>query len=396
VLDPELTILGGRDLVGLVGRLVREQSWEILTDLFSAIADDGGLAHVALADLDTATRLVQASLAKAAQAKPRTALADEIRALRLAAGDALLARTSRPPLGEVERSAFERAARLLAEGGDHRRAARTYEELGDDPRAAEAWGALGDLEHMEAALERDERRVSSQREAVETMRRFEALLTGGERRAALAALAGTARIEEVPTARAAAARIEGRLVAGRAVTLRATGGAWVRVAGLPATLGRDRSAEVPLRDPAVSRKHALLKAGAGGISIEDAGSRGGIRIAGARLDAALVLRGSGELGLGATVPLRYAATDSAVTFEGTSGLDRPLRALVGVEPVPLRLLLPAAEGLSLGFATGGPRLLRSANLQVRVDGHFIGPACDLLHGDVIEVVGPNPLRLEVE
>jgi hypothetical protein len=41
-------------------------------------------------------------------------------------------------------------------------------------------------------------------------------------------------------------------------------------------------------------------------------------------------------------------------------------------------------------------LLRSANLQVRVDGHFIGPACDLLHGDVIEVAGPNPLRLEVE
>jgi hypothetical protein len=185
-------------------------------------------------------------------------------------------------------------------------------------------------------------------------------------------------------------------VSGRAVTLRATGGPWVRVAGLPAILGRDRSAEVPLRDPAVSRRHALLRSAPGGISIEDAGSRGGLRIAGARLETPLVLRGSGELGLGATVPLRYTATESAVTFEGTSGLDRPLRAVVGVEPVPLAPLLPGAEGLSLGFAGGGARLERAARLQVRVDGHFIGPACDLLHGDVIEIAGPTPFRLEVE
>jgi hypothetical protein len=396
MLDPELTILGGRDLVGLVGRLVREQSWEILTDVFSAIGEDGGLAHVALSDLDAATRLCQTALGKGARAKPRTAFAEELRALRLAAAEALLARTSRPPLGELERSAFERAGLLLGEAGDHRRAARVYEELGDDPRAAEAWGALGDLERMEAALERDERRASDRREAVEAMRRFEALLTGGERRAALLALAGPARVEEIPTALAAAARIEGRLVAGRAVTLRAAGGPSVRVAGLPAALGRDRAAEVPLRDPAVSRRHALLKAAAGGISIEDAGSRGGVRIAGARLESQLVLRGSGELGLGATVPLRYVATEGAVVFEGTSGLDRPLRALVGVEPIPLALVFPSADGLDLAFEDGGPRLLRRPDLQVRVEGHFIGPTCDLLHGDVVEVVGPRPLRLEVE
>lgn len=395
VLDPELTILGGRDLVGLVGRLVREQSWEILTDVLSAIGDDGGLAHVGLPDLDAATRLVHTALAKGGRAKPRTALADELRALRLAAAEALLARTSRPPLGELERGAFERAASLLAEAGDHRRAARAYEELGDDPRAAEAWGALGDLERMEAALARDERRVSGRREAVEAMRRFEALLTGGERRAALAALAG-ARVEEIPTALAAAARIEGRLCAGRAVTLRVTGGPPVRVAGLPAALGRDRAAEVPLRDPAVSRRHALLAAADGGISIEDAGSRGGVRIAGARLEGRLVLRGSGELGLGATVPLRYAATERTVVFEGTSGLDRPLRALVGIAPVPLELAFPAAEGLGLDFESGGPRLLRRPDLQVRVEGHFIGPSCDLLHGDVVEVAGPRAFRLEVE
>jgi hypothetical protein len=396
VLDPELTILGGRDLVGLVGRLVREQSWEILTDLFSAMSDGGGLSQVALLDLDAATRLVQAALAKTAGAKSRAALADELRTLRLAAAEALLAHTSRPPLGELERRAFERAALLLAEGGDQRRAARSYEELGDDPRAAEAWGALGDLERMEAALERDERRISDRREDVEVMRRFDELLSGGERRAALRALHAQSRVAEVSTALAAAARIEARLVSGRAVTLRALGGPWIRIGGLPATLGRDRSAEVPLRDPAVSRRHALLRAGPDGISIEDAGSRGGVRIAGARLEAAFVLRGSGELGLGGTVPVRYAATASAVTFEGVSGLDRPLRALVGVEPIALPQLFPEAEGLSLSFAGSGPRLLRRVDVQVRVGGHFIGPACDLLHGDVVEIVGPEPLRLEIE
>ena len=88
-------------------------------------------------------------------------------------------------------------------------------------------------------------------------------------------------------------------------------------------------------------------------------------------------------------------------LEGSGGLDRSLRALVGADSVALAPLFPGAEGLSLTFA-GGARLVRSPEVKVRVDGQFIGPGCDLVHGDVIEIPGRSdvadsaPLRLEVE
>jgi hypothetical protein len=228
------------------------------------------------------------------------------------------------------------------------------------------------------------------------MRRLETLLTGGERRAAIAVAAELSRVEDAATAIELAVRVETRLARGRAVTLRVRGGPWIRVAGLPAVLGRDKGVEIPLRDPAVSRRHALLREIPGGIAIEDAGSRTGVRIGGARLDAPLALRGEGELGLGATSALRFSATERTVSFEGVGGLDRPLRALCGIEPVPLDALLPELDGLALSWPDGFARLLRRGDVTARVDGHFIGPGCDLLHGDVVEIAGPRPVQLEIE
>jgi len=396
-LDPELAILGGRDLVGLCGRLLRERSWETLATVFSALGGEDGLGHVSLADIDTAARLVARGLGEIPPPKnPTSALADELRALRLSAAGALLARTNRPPVGEVERGALERAATLLGEAGDHRRAALTFEELGDDARAADSWGALGDLDRMEAALEREERRSSGRRAAADAMRRFETLLTGGERRAALAEVVRLTAADELGSARERAARIEARLCRGRAVTLRTTGGPWLRLAGLPATLGRDRDVEIPLRDPSVSRRHAVLRAAPDGITIEDAGSRAGVRIGGAPIAAPIRLRGEGEIVLGVGAVLHFSATESAVVLEGAGGLDRALRAVVGREPVSAAALGPEAAGLAFAFAGGGARLQRRPDVPVRVDRHFIGPGCDLLHGDVIELDGPPPLRLEVE
>ena len=410
-LDPELTILGGRDFVGLVGRLCREQNWDALTSLFAGVgAREQEVAFVSLTDLDTASRVLADALAALAAKhgdKPDRAKGppddadDELAAVRIAAAEALSARSSRPPLVELERRVLARAARLLAEAGDHRRAALAYEDLGDEARAAGAWGALGDLERMEAALGREEQRAANRRAAADAVRRFEALLTGGERRAALAAAAVVARagVEEAATVAARAARVTSGLIDGRGVNIRATGGPWCRFAILPACLGRDRAAEVPLRDPAVSRRHALLGGGADGFTIEDAGSRGGVRIGGARVEAALPLRGAGEIGLGGGTTLRFTvgAEPMRLLLEGSSGLDRSLRALVGAESVALLPLIPGTEGLTLTWAAGA-RLLRSPGVSVRVDGHFIGPGCDLMHGDVIEILpaGGAPVRLEVE
>ena len=324
-LDPELTILGGRDLVGLVGRLLRERSWDALTSLFDAIAAKEGIAYVSLVDLDTATRLLAESLAEIVPPKkPNAALADELRALRISAAEALLSRSIRPAVGEIERRILGRAAALLSDGGDHRRAALAHEELGDDVRAASAWGALGDLERMETALARDERRESARRTAVDAMRRFEALMTGGERRQAIGVAALVSGVEEAATARQLATRIESRLVRGRALTVRAPGGRVLRIAGLPACLGRDPSAEVPMRDPGVSRRHALVRSvpgnpetpGGHSLHVEDAGSRGGVLIGGARLDRPLPLRGTGEIALGMGSTLRFVADDGCVSFEG--------------------------------------------------------------------------------
>jgi hypothetical protein len=400
--DPTLSVAAGRDLVALVGRLVRDRSWDTLTALFSSLAGDEGLPSAALGDLDAAARLVADALAgMAAPKNPRGAQADELRALCLAAAGALLDRCARPPLTEIERRALERAASLLERAGDHRRAALAFEDLGADERAALAWGAMGDLDRMEAAHAREERRIATARAAGETLRRFEALLTGGERLRAVIAAAAISGIDEAATLRQRAAGIERRLCRGRAVSLREPGAAWFRVAPLPVEIGREADLGVPLRDPAVSRLHARLRDGPGGIEIEDCGSRGGVRLGGARLEpgVSLALRGEGEIALGPTTALAFRPAggpgpNGALLLEVVRGLDRGARVLAGAAPVDLGAAVPAAEGLAIQALHDVVRLERPPGLAVRVDGHFIGPACDLLHGDAIEVPARG-LRLEV-
>jgi len=400
IVDPELLAQASRDLVALAGRLVRERSFEALSDVFSAAADETSLP-VSLANLEAATRAVERTLAGLPSAQdPRTALGDEARVWRLVAAETLLARTSHPPVGTTERSVLERAAGLFARAGSHRRAALTYQEIGDDVRAAEAWGAMGDLDQMEAAHARDERRIATRRNSVDAVRRFETLMAAGDRRAALALVGGLLTGEDATAIRETAARVAARLVRGRAVTMRARGGAWLRFASLPAVLGRDPSAELSMRDPGVSRRHAILRAVDGGISIEDAGSRGGLRLGGARIESPIVLAGEGELALGPSSVLRFTAGARAVTFEGEKGLDRSLRALVGGEPLALDLALPELAGLELSWPDDGARLSWSSDVVARVNGQLVGPSLDLLHGETVELTGAamaaGGIRLEVE
>jgi hypothetical protein len=201
---------------------------------------------------------------------------------------------------------------------------------------------------------------------------------------------------EASMARERAARVDARLVRARGVTLRVRGAGAVRLAALPATLGRDPLAEVTLRDPGVSRRHAALRRAPEGVILEDLASRAGVLVAGARLGAPFPLRGEGEVTLGATSPLRYSViSDACVVLRGISGLDRELVAIVGADPLDLSLVIPGARGLTLELSSGGARLVRQADVRVRVEGHYIGAECDLLHGDLIEVLGPTPLVLEV-
>lgn len=392
--------VASRDLPGLVARLVRERSWGALVALF-AHAGGAGASSLGLSELEMAARALAVALDAVPPPKhPRAALLDELRTVRITAAEALLARGAAPPLAEVEVRARRRAAALLGAAGDHARAAVVHEELGDDASAAAAWGALGDLDRMEAAHARVDARDGHRRAALEAMRGFDALLAAGERRLAITAAATMAfDLPEAATARERAARLEVRLVRARGVTLRVRGGGAYRFAALPATLGRDPLAEVTLRDPGASRRHAAIRRaqdGDGGLVLEDLGSRAGVVVAGARVGDTFPLRGEGQLTLGPTTPLVYSVlAGGCVVLRGVSGLDRELVALVGPDPLDLAIVLPEARGLSLSLSGGGARLSRRGDVPVRVEGGFIGAACDLLHGDVIEVTGAAPLVLEV-
>jgi FHA domain len=385
--------LASRDLPALVARLVRERSFGAVTLLFRHAGTPAAPPSLGLPELDAAARSLALSLETVPAPKSaRSPLYEELRAVRIIAAEALLGRVARPALSEPERVASRRAATLLEAAGAHARAALVHEELGDDAAAAAAWGASGDLERMEDAHARQDARDGRRRAAADVMRRFDVLLASGERRLALAAVRGLSpSAEDGLTARARAAPLEQRLVRGHGVTLRARGGASLRAALTPARLGRDPGAEIALRDPGVSRLHATIDDDheGGGLFMEDAGSRGGLRFAGALVSGRFALRGQGELALGATASLRFSATDDGgahVILRGAAGLDRELLALVGPAPLDLGAIFPEARGLALVPAGDGLRLVRAEPLVVRVAGHLMGAGCDLLRGDVIELV----------
>jgi hypothetical protein len=249
---------------------------------------------------------------------------------------------------------------------------------------------------MEACLERDQQRRRRRQSIADTVRRFEALMAAGERHAAIEASATLPADDfEASGALTEARDAERRLCRGRGVSLRLPGGEVVRFAGTPATLGRDGLCEIVLRDPGVSRRHAVILAEDEGLCIADAGSRGGTRLGPAAIGGRLPLRGEGQVGLGEHSLIRFrAVTASTIELTGMTGLDRTVRAFVSSAALPLATAVTGAEGLALRFDGPACRLERTATTSVRVGGRLVGAGCDLLHGDVIEVVAKG-LRLEV-
>jgi hypothetical protein len=342
------------------------------------------------------------AVANLPEMRKRAALV-ELRLSGLHTANALVRRADRTPLTARERATLRVAAGLYGQANEQRRAAELYEKAGDDANAAEAWGALGELERMEACLAREESQRQRKRQAADARRAFETLAAAGERRAALRALAGIdgdpdeGRSEDQidrQGLRAAARRLEERLCRGRGVSLRLPDGRVLRVASAPALLGREPGADLPLREPTVSRRHAAVVAAGGRLLFEDAGSRSGTRLGGAALAGPLPLDAEGELALGAACLLHYRGLGPGlVELRVTRGLDRDFWALVGAGRVELASASAELGALAIAFGEGGPRLLRPLELAVRVAGHLVGLACDLAHGDALEL--PGGARLEV-
>lgn len=314
---------------------------------------------------------------------------DDRRAVRLLAGEALLARAAQPPLTGTDRSALAAAAAVLADAGDLHRAARAFEAADNPAAAADLWGRLGELEAMEACLARDEERRRSVRAGASALRDVEERLASGERVAALRILHQVPEgVAESRMLRQIALEVGGRMVRTRGVTLHVIHGRTVRFATTPAALGRDPLAEVPLRDPGVSRRHALLSVAAQTITLADTGSRLGTFVAGARLSEPASLSGDTEATLGPSCRLSFGRLgdgEDHVVVRGGGGLDAGLLALVGRGRLPVGALIPGAEGAWLEIDSAGVHLGHPPGLAVRLGGHLAAGRIDLLHGDRIDL-----------
>lgn len=369
-------------LPALVERLARVRDFVRLVSLFERV-------HEVPVPLAVLTEAVQ----RTAEALRRPALGrreprgddDDRRTARITAGEALLARAVRPPLTAIDRAALAAAAAILADAGDHHRAATTFELADELAAAAEVWGRMGDLEAMESSLARHEERYQRARAAVGALRDAHALLEAGER---VAALEVARRVPEGSgesrQARQLIADVEGRLVRGRSVLLRA-GGRSLRVAASPAVCGRDPQAELPLRDPGVSRRHAALTLDEGGYTLTDEGSRLGTFIGGARLAGPCALVGDADIRLGPSCALALGQPGpDSLLVRGAGGLDAGVRALVGRARVPLVDALPEAAGLWIAFDGAAVSLLHPPERPVRIAGTPAAARIDLMHGDRLE------------
>jgi len=376
-------------LPAVAERLARGRDCTRLISLFEQTED----VAIPQALMTETVQRTSAALGRPGPGGVETAGADveDRRAVRILAGEALLARATQPALTEADRSALSAAATILADAGDLLRAARAFESAENLAAAADLWGRLGDLDAMEACLGRDEERRRVLRAGASALRDVEERLATGERVEALRILQQVPEgVAEARMLREIALEVGGRLVRTRAVSVRVAQGRSIRFASAPAALGRDPLAEIPLRDPGVSRRHALLAFGDGGAtaSLADTGSRLGTFVAGARLSDATVLHGDSEVTLGSSC--RLAIEHRAVgrlIVRGLSGLDAGLIALVGPGRLPLGEVIPGADGTWIEIDPSGVHLGHEPQVPVSLGGQRAGARIDLLHGDRLHLGG---------
>jgi len=374
---------------------VRRGRWDVVTQLLAFARRP----TVSLEGLGELVEALETGLGLLSEERRKRALADDdTRALVLEAGESLRSRLRLDPVPPHERRWLALAARAFVMAHDHWRAAETFERAGQFEQAADSWGALGEIEAMERALGRAEEERAATRGPVLLWREALAAHAHGDRVHAWEVL------KRLPPAHAHAA--EARRLAHELTTLLVRGPVALetatrdvlRLAPTPMTLGRDPGAGLPLRDPAVSRRHAQIswRERDEAFLLEDLGSRTGTRVGPAALGEPLLLGDAGSFALGPTCPVSYERVAPRVLrLHVPGGFDRGLVALVGPGPLPL-----GASGLS-GFAAIGDATVSFLGGQARwqsppgtrtwLGEAMANPAVDLLHGDRLRV---EPLGVE--
>jgi len=318
---------------------------------------------------------------------------DERRRVARALGSALLTKSKAEGIAtERDRMRVREAAELLLEAGSHRVAGEAYELIGDDGAAVRAYRQGGLLDLMEQALEREDERVSRDREVRQSFADYELHLKGGARDAAIEALRRcVAAAETSAEYRRLLDELESRLVAGGRVALQLRRGERVTATSAPrVSIGRDPLCDLVLRSAGVSRRHAEVEVAREGgflrFALRDAGSRNGTTLGGLPIAGAMPLGGSGSFALSDDCAIDFEATDDLLTLRIERGLDRGQIALCAAEDMLVPL---GAVGLAaaLRFQRGRPILLHPDG-ELALNGERLAAGdIQLLHGDHLTVGG---------
>jgi hypothetical protein len=286
---------------------------------------------------------------------------------------------------EEDRRRLEEAAGALEALGAFREAGRAFGLLDDRESVVRVLTLAGDVEGLERETERTEgaERVTLQRrKAVEE---FEVLWRGGDRGRALDVLTEyvTTHGDDHETRRLLDAHAALVLKAGLC-EVRLDGERWTLVWRFPVVLGRE--GEVVLRGGSVSRRHARVRHGAEGFTLEDVESRAGIALDGVPAAGAVPLLEGHLVSLGGDLALRVGTLGEHTTLEVDRGMDRGRKLL----------LVHGAWQTPFGPATFGPLGPTLAPREpVHLNGQRVALGVTLALGDLVEL-GPHGLRVGMD
>jgi predicted component of type VI protein secretion system len=144
----------------------------------------------------------------------------------------------------------------------------------------------------------------------------------------------------------------------------------IRIDDSPVTVGRDASANVVLRDPSVSRRHAVLERGSQSWMVADQASGNGTWIDGQRVIKALLREGQS---------LRFGAVDFKVTLHEPARDRRP-----SPPPIPARKAVAAHTPIPPAPAnpTPVPAATPAGSLSLDAAAEILGVAPGAGHEEV--------------
>lgn len=342
---------------------------------------------------------VRMHLARAARAPTRHAELAALRdAMRWAGEDPVLRRRAAAALGkalyesakaegiatERDRARIREAADLLVTGDDHALAGEALEAIGDHLAAANAYSAGGLVERMETALAKDDDVAGRVREEADAFASYQTEMRVGRR--------DDARSELVRAIGAASVAAEYRrlldqldtalLTAGKVELRRRNKPPIVACAAPKLVLGRDPLCDLALRTGGVSRQHAEIARGEGGVFVlRDLDSRNGTTVRGLPLAGRVPLVDAGRFALGDECQIDYEVVEGALILRVPSGLDRGVSLIAGGAGERLSLA-PLELGLDIVFQRGRPLLGRGTCSEVKFNDEPLGEVrVQLIRGD---------------